>query len=62
MRYPEKQYRLGKELDGGQWTIEVADVGSDHWRQRETCPTLDWALTRIATLTKAQRDRRQSQP
>jgi hypothetical protein len=46
-----KRYRLGPENPDGTLPVEVADSGSDNWRERETCPNAELAQKRIQQLT-----------
>ena len=46
-----KSYRLGPENPDGSLPIDVADRGTDNWRERETCRSADSARQRLKQLT-----------
>lgn len=46
-----QRYRLGPENPDGTMAIDVADVGTDDWRQREMCPSPQRARERLRQLT-----------
>jgi hypothetical protein len=45
-----KRYRLGPENPDGTMAIDVADLGGEDWRQRETCPSPEQAQKRLQQL------------
>ena len=45
-----KQYRLGPENPDGSLPIDVADRGTDNWREWETCRNVELAQERIKQL------------
>jgi hypothetical protein len=49
-----KRYRLGPENADGTRAIDVADCGTENWRQREMCPSLQHAERRLRELTAEQ--------
>ncbi len=49
-----KRYRLGPENADGTRAVDVADYGTENWRQREMCPSLHHAERRLRELTAEQ--------
>jgi hypothetical protein len=45
-----KRYRLGPENPDGTMAIDVADLGTDDWRQREMCSSPAQAQKRLQEL------------
>jgi hypothetical protein len=45
-----KRYRLGPENPDGTMAIDVADVGTEDWRQREMCHSPQQAQKRLQQL------------
>ena len=45
-----KRYRLGPENPDGTIAIDVAEVGTEDWRQREMCQSLQQAQKRLQQL------------
>jgi hypothetical protein len=50
-----KIYRLGPENPDGSMAIDVADRGSDNWRQREMCPNPERAKRRLQELNAGEK-------
>jgi hypothetical protein len=50
-----KRYRLGPENPDGTMAIDVADVGTDDWRQREMCPSPQQAQKRLQQLNNEEK-------
>jgi len=44
------RYRLGPENPDGTMAIDVADLGTENWRQRETCSSPQRAQKRLQEL------------
>jgi len=47
-----KRYRLGPENPDGTIAIDVADVGTEDWRQREMCASPQQARRRLQELNE----------
>lgn len=50
-----KRYRLGPENPDGTIAIDVADRDVENWRQREMCPNLQHAQSRLQRLIAEQK-------